>query len=99
VNPAKAFAQRHVQGGGRAYLFSVSYRPRGSAFGAAHTIDLPLLFGNRDAWAAVPLLGEARWEEVHQAGQEVRRLWASFARTGTLPVPLEIPGVLHVQSV
>ena len=99
VDPAAAFARRHAQAGGRAYLFSVTYRPHGSAFGAAHTIDLPLLFGTRETWAAVPLLGDAPWEEVARAGQEVRRLWAAFARTGTLPVPVEVPGVLSVHHV
>jgi len=99
VAPAAAFARRHAQGGGRAYLFSINYRPHGSAFGAAHTIDLPLLFGNRDTWAALPLLGQARWEEVEEAGRAVRRLWAAFARTGTLPAPVEIPGVLQVRAI
>jgi para-nitrobenzyl esterase len=99
VDPAAAFARRHAQAGGRAYLFSVTYRPRGSAFGAAHTIDLPLLFGTRETWAAVPLLGDAPWEEVARAGREVRRLWAAFARTGTLPAPVELPGVLSVHHV
>lgn len=98
VDPAAGFARRHAQAGGRAYLFSVTYRPRGSMFGAAHTIDLPLLFGTRETWAAVPLLGDASWEEVSQAGQEVRRLWAAFARTGALPAPLEVPGVLSVRQ-
>ncbi|GAA4368667.1 carboxylesterase family protein [Hymenobacter saemangeumensis] len=96
VSPAAAFARRHAQAGGRAYLFTVSYRPRGSAFGAAHTIDLPLLFGNQETWSAVPLLGDAPWAEVHQAGREVRRLWAQFARSGLLPAPVQVPGVLQV---
>ncbi|KAA9327697.1 carboxylesterase family protein [Hymenobacter busanensis] len=99
VDPAAAFARRHAQAGGRAYLFSVTYRPRGSVFGAAHTIDLPLLFGTRETWSAVPLLGNASWAEVQQAGQQVRRLWATFARTGTLPTPVEVPHVLHVTQV
>ncbi|UYZ64954.1 carboxylesterase family protein [Hymenobacter weizhouensis] len=99
VDPAAAFANRHAQAGGRAYLFTVTYRPQGSAFGAAHTIDLPLLFGTQETWAAVPLLGDAPWEEVDRAGRQVRRLWAEFARTGALPATAEIPGVLHVRRV
>ncbi|WP_345221219.1 carboxylesterase family protein [Hymenobacter koreensis] len=99
VDPAAAFARRHARAGGRAYLFTVTYRPRGSAFGAAHTIDLPLLFGTQKTWSAVPLLGDASWAEVHQAGREVRQLWAEFARTGELPTSAEVPGVLQLHRV
>lgn len=99
LDPAKAFARRHVQAGGRAYHFLVVYHPPGSAFGAAHTIDLPLLLGQPAHWAATPLLGHAAWEEVHAAGQHVRRLWADFARTGILPARVELPGVLHLKQV
>ncbi|MCC3158206.1 carboxylesterase family protein [Hymenobacter sp. 15J16-1T3B] len=99
VAPAAAFARRHARAGGRAYLFEVTFRPRGSVFGAAHTIDLPLLFGTRDTWAAVPLLGDAPWEEVEEAGREVRRLWADFARHGALPAAAEVPGVLRVRRM
>ena len=41
----------------------VSYRLAGSAFGAAHGIDLPLLLGTPAAWAATPLLGRATWPQ------------------------------------
>lgn len=97
--PAAHFAQRHAEAGGRAYLFNVSFRPRGSLFGAAHTIDLPLLFGTRETWSAVPLLGDAPWEEVDQAGRQVRQWWAEFARSGTLPSPLEVPEVVAVRRI
>ncbi|MBT9394918.1 carboxylesterase family protein [Hymenobacter sp. NST-14] len=97
--PARRFAARHAQAGGRAFLFNVVYRPPGSLFGAAHTIDLPLLFGTQSTWAAVPLLGDAPWPAVERAAREVRRLWAGFARTGTLPPAVELPGVLRLHRV
>ena len=99
LDPAKVFARRHVQAGGRAYHFLVVYQPLGSQFGAAHTIDLPLLLGQPARWKATPLLGHAAWEDVHATGQHVRRLWMDFARTGTLPPRVEVPGVLHVEQV
>ncbi|WP_035566747.1 carboxylesterase family protein [Hymenobacter sp. IS2118] len=98
-HPATAFARRHARAGGRAYQFLVQYRPAGSAFGAAHTIDLPLLLGSRASWEATPLLGQATWEEVEAAGRPVRQLWADFARTGHLPAPVAVPGVLAVRQV
>jgi para-nitrobenzyl esterase len=99
VGPAAAFARRHARAGGRAYLFRVPYHPPGSEFGGAHTIDLPLLFGSAEAWAPVPLLGEAAWPEVEAAGRPVRRFWADFARTGQLPPHIHLPGVLDVEQV
>ncbi|RSK42385.1 carboxylesterase family protein [Hymenobacter perfusus] len=99
VGPAAAFARRHARAGGRAYLFSVPYHPPGSEFGGAHTIDLPLLFGSAEAWAPVPLLGEAAWPEVEAAGRPIRQFWADFARTGQLPAAIHLPGVLDVRRV
>ena len=96
LKPAQAFARRHAQAGGRAYRFLVLFQPAGDAFGAAHAVDLPLLLGTPASWGATPLLGKARWEEVDQAGRQVRQLWADFARTGTLPAQMAIPGVLRL---
>ena len=98
VKPAAAFARQHARAGGRAYYFSVLFEPAGNTFGAAHTVDLPLLLGTQATWANTPLLKDAKWEEVHQAGRQVRQLWADFARTGTLPAQIKIPGVLHVRQ-
>ncbi|MET4106737.1 carboxylesterase family protein [Hymenobacter sp. UYP22] len=99
VGPAAAFARRHARAGGRAYLFTVRYHPAGSEFGGAHTVDLPLLFGSAEAWAPVPLLGQAAWPEVEAAGRPVRQFWADFARTGQLPAHIHLPGVLDVEEV
>ncbi|MDQ2795098.1 MAG: carboxylesterase family protein [Bacteroidota bacterium] len=96
--PARAFAEHQARAGGRAWRFLLTYQPPGSPFGAAHVVDLPLLLGNRASWAATPLLGEADWEEFDKAGRQVRQLWADFARTGTLPERVLIPGVLEVEK-
>ncbi|GAA4035745.1 carboxylesterase family protein [Hymenobacter glaciei] len=98
LGPAQAFAEHQARAGGRAWRFVLTYQPPGSPFGAAHVVDLPLLLGNQASWAATPLLGEANWEEFDAAGRQVRQLWADFARTGTLPAQVVIPGVLEVQK-
>ena len=98
LDPARAFAAHQARAGGRAWRFLLTYQPPGSPFGAAHVVDLPLLLGNQASWAATPLLGEANWEEFDQAGRQVRQLWADFARTGTLPRQMVIPGVLEVEQ-
>ncbi|MGY3087843.1 para-nitrobenzyl esterase [Hymenobacter sp. UYAg731] len=98
LDPAQAFAEHQARAGGRAWRFLVTYQPPGSPFGAAHVIDLPLLLGTRASWAATPLLGEANWEEFDAAGRQVRQLWADFARTGTLPAQVLVPGVVEVKQ-
>ncbi|TYZ10993.1 carboxylesterase/lipase family protein [Hymenobacter lutimineralis] len=97
--PATTFARRHARAGGRAYRFTFIYRAPGSVFGAAHTMDLPMLFGTQQTWAGVPLLGQAKWADVEAAGRRVRQLWADFARTGVLPSRMLIPEVLAVHQV
>ena len=96
LDPARAFAAHQSRAGGRAWHFVMSYQPPGSAFGAAHVVDLPLLLGTRAGWAATPLLGTADWDEFNKAGRRMRQLWADFARTGQLPDRVEIPDMLEV---
>lgn len=98
LKPARKFAQRHAKAGGRAYRFLMRFQPAGPGLGAAHTLDLPLLLGTPTSWGATPLLSTANWEEIDQAGRQVRQLWADFARTGVLPAPLNISGVLELRQ-
>jgi len=94
----KEFALRHARAGGRAYRFVVQFQPAGRALGAAHAVELPLLLGTEASWAASPLLSGTSWQQVQHAGRQVRQLWADFARTGQLPTPVSIPGVLEIRK-
>jgi para-nitrobenzyl esterase len=98
LKSAVAFARRHARAGGRAYRFLVTFRPTGSEFGAAHTVDLPLLLGTQASWSFAPILGQVPWADVEAAGQQVRQLWADFARTSVLPARVDIPGILWVEQ-
>jgi para-nitrobenzyl esterase len=94
-----AFARRHARAGGRAYRFLVVFQAPDSEFGAAHTVDLPLLLGTQASWAFASILGKAKWEDVDIVGRQMRQLWADFARTGTLPARVDIPDVLELEEV
>lgn len=76
----RRFARRHAKAGGRAHRYVMDWHAPGNIFGAAHTIDLPLLLGNRKTWDGVGLIKGARWEDVQMTGRSVRALWAAFAR-------------------
>ena len=82
---AARFAQRHADAGGRAYTYRIDWGSKTNGFGATHAIDLPLLFGDEQAWSNAELVHGMDWADVHSGGQAVRELWTRFARTGSLP--------------
>lgn len=92
------FAKRHRQGGGRGYQYVLSWGPKGNEFAGAHTIELPLLFGDRAVWEATPLVAGADWEEIHRHGQTIRKIWASFARNGQVDVT-DVPNLIKLKRI
>lgn len=86
--PALAFLQAHAARGGRGWAARIDWESPmtmpgtdGRAYGAVHTIELPLLFGtNRAAPALDALVGDAPGAEaVTRALQEA---WTALARDG-----------------
>ncbi|MFI2103789.1 carboxylesterase family protein [Isoptericola sp. NPDC019693] len=97
--PARRFAARHAAAGGTAYRYVVTWAAPGGSWGAAHTVDLPLLFGGEKAWAAAALTDGASWEELQRSARRVRAVWGAFARGEDLGDRLEVPGALSVRRV
>ncbi|WP_309124957.1 carboxylesterase family protein [Kocuria sp.] len=90
----RRFAARHARAGGTAHRYVLSWAAPGNPYGAAHAIDLPLLFGQEHTWAHTGLVAGATWEEIEAHGRQVRRLWADFARGAPLDAKGRIPGAL-----
>ncbi|GGH95860.1 carboxylesterase family protein [Arthrobacter liuii] len=95
----RRFARRHAKAGGHAYRYVLDWHAPNNIFGAAHTVDLPLLLGSRQTWDGVGLIAGARWEDVEAAGRATRALWAGFARGADLGKSGGIPGVLRYRAV
>jgi para-nitrobenzyl esterase len=95
---ARQFARRHVRAGGTAHSYVLSWRAPGNPYGAAHTVDLPLLFGHQRTWEAAGLLAGASWEDINAKGRAMRALWAKFARGESLGTRGEIPDTLRYRS-
>lgn len=104
---ARKFARRHVRAGGTAHSYVLSWAAPGNFYGAAHTVDLPLLFGDQKTWAGAGLLAGASWEEIDAQGRALRAVWARFAAgrgldgrgaDGGGPVDGGIPGSLRYRS-
>jgi len=96
---ARRFARRHARAGGKAYRYVLSWAAPGNPYGAAHTVDLPLLFGNEKTWAGAGLLAGANWEDINAQGRELRAMWARFAAGRGLDSRGGIPGALRYRSV
>ncbi|WP_200939110.1 carboxylesterase family protein [Modestobacter sp. Leaf380] len=94
----RSFSRRHVAGGGRAATYRLSWGAPDSVYRGAHTIDLPLLFTDEASWRGAPLIEGADWSEVERRGRQLRRVWADFARTGTV-TPQDVPGFLRTRRV
>src|SRR4051795_11051667 len=93
----RRFARRHARAGGRVHTYLVTWSAPGNPYGAAHTIDLPLLFGDEEAWTPAALVAGASWAEIDRQARLVRKVWADFAR-GELGDRGRLPGVLHYRA-
>ncbi len=91
----RSFARRHARAGGRASTYVLSWGAPGNPYAGAHTVELPLLFGDEDTWRGATIIEGAPWSEVDRQGRVLRRLWADFARTGRVQ-PGRRPGLIRV---
>jgi para-nitrobenzyl esterase len=96
---ARRFARRHTRAGGTAYRYVLSWAAPGNFFGAAHTVDLPLLFGDRRTWEGVGLVAGASWEEINAQGRALRAVWARFASGKGLESRGGIPGAFRYRAL
>ncbi|MDD1476009.1 carboxylesterase family protein [Arthrobacter sp. H16F315] len=96
---ARKFAKRHARAGGTAYSYVLSWAAPGNVYGAAHTVDLPLLFGDQKTWEGAGLLAGADWAEINAQGRELRAVWARFAAGEGLGRRGGIPGALRYHAV
>lgn len=81
--PARRFARRWARAGGQVTLYELRFGSSTAPFGAAHAIELALLFDN-DTWDTARLLTGIPVAYRQRAGRRIRALWAGFARGDTL---------------
>ena len=82
--PALHLADAQVAGGGRAYMYELTWPApaNGGVLGACHGLDVPLLFGTFDAHLGRRLLGPEPPSEAEAVGARLRAAWTAFAATG-----------------
>ncbi|WP_345991868.1 carboxylesterase family protein [Chryseobacterium sp. Chry.R1] len=97
--PAELFAENYAKAGGNVYLFRIYSRITDNEIGAAHSIDLPLLFGNEEAWQSAGLIKNIPWEYIHHNGRKLRAVWAEFSRTGRISGESLKPDILELRKM
>lgn len=95
---ARSFADRHRRAGGKGYLYSLSWGTPGHRFRGAHAIELPLLFGTPQSWRGAELMTGVDEQDFLRQGQELRRIWAEFARTGSVGTTA-VPGLIEIREL
>ena len=78
--PTTWVAEAHARAGGRTWLYDLTWR--GPTHGAAHGIDIPLVFGNTTTRQAVRFLGSPPPADFADLSEHIRTAWTSFATTG-----------------
>ncbi|GAA0995886.1 carboxylesterase family protein [Subtercola frigoramans] len=80
--PALALARLLAGGGARVYTYRFDWRPRSTAWGACHCIELPFFWADEEFWRGSPMLGGVDWADLDELGSRLRRAWTAFARSG-----------------
>ena len=82
--PSLLMADANVRGGSGTYVYRLDYVPKALAkkkYGAMASSELPLLFGNAAVMNGIRIDPQED-EESEKIGQQLRRYWGAFARTG-----------------
>jgi para-nitrobenzyl esterase len=70
-----------AESGAQVTEYELDWRPHGSPMGAAHAVELPLLFPS-PAWRGAGLIGGEEPASLVETGRTLRDAWGAFARTG-----------------
>jgi para-nitrobenzyl esterase len=77
--PADRLATRAAAAGATVSSYRFAWRAPGTDLGACHAVDLPFLFGTRDAWRDAPMLAGASWDDdIEPVGAAMRARWLEF---------------------
>lgn len=98
TSSARRFAHAHAAAGGRGCYYRIDWPGNAGPYGAAHTVDLPLLFGSAEDWRDSGLLRGLSARQIRDAATQLRQLWADFARDGRLAAR-RLPDVITIQEL
>lgn len=94
---AKLFYKRYKKAGGSIALYKLSFGSKTNGLGAAHTMELPLLFWNKEVWKDTELLKDISQAYIDQFGYQLRKMWCNFAKKGRDSLPKSYKD-MHIQK-
>jgi para-nitrobenzyl esterase len=82
--PVLHVAEAQAAGGGRAYLYELTWQSpgMGGVLGACHGLDGPLLFGTYQAHMGAAAIGPEPTDGARDLTTQIRTAWTSFATSG-----------------
>jgi len=95
LDGTEEFYERHCGRNSRMHCYRLTWGMGESIFGASHAVEMSLLFGAGN-YAGSPLLLGKTAGEIDGIGRQVRKVWADFAKTGSIGAT-EINGVLKIR--
>ncbi|MCM3921768.1 carboxylesterase family protein [Frankia sp. AiPs1] len=97
--PTLHLAQAQVAGGGRVYLYELTWPAPGlgGALGACHGLDVPLVFGNLTSGQPALLIGERPTPEAAALSARMRAAWTAFATRSDPGWPAYDPDLRRTQ--
>lgn len=82
VNGSIAWAGHAASAGRRSFAYQFDWSSPDRRLEACHCLDLPFMFGTREAFANAPMLAGSDAREVDALSAVLRASWIAFARTG-----------------
>lgn len=82
--PSVEWAARGAAAGRSVYLYRFDWRAPDSEVGACHCIELPFVFGTREAFGDALMLRGGEPTEMDALASAMGGAWTAFARTGDL---------------
>lgn len=79
-----ALADLLADAGADVFCYRVRKLHPDNPFGACHCIELPLLFGDPDAWRNSPMLRGIPADRIEPLGRRTRDYWGEFVRDGRI---------------
>lgn len=76
------FYKNYKKGNSKIRLYRLDFGSKTNGYGAAHTIDLPLLFYSDKIWGQSPLLKDIPKSEVKEVSKMIQTIWCDFAKYG-----------------
>jgi len=82
--PSLHLADAQIAGGGRAYLYDLTWCAPGlgGGLGACHALDVPLVFGNLSSGWLAMLFGDPPSPAAQELSAQIRGAWTAFAAHG-----------------